>query len=135
MSVWTHIVAVLDVNTYAEVDDIEAYARKKLENAPKITGSEEDAVVFVNAVPGYNISTGADCSRCEHGAANHTVCNAPEDYVCPHGEYQTRVVVTVQGDLRDREQEQTWSEWFKFKSFIEDELEWTFRNYTVRVEY
>ena len=133
MSMWTHIVAAFDVDTHTEVDDIEAYARKKLENAPKITGSEEDAVVFVNAVPGHNVSTSCDCGRCEHWAANHKVCNAPEDYDCPYGEYQTRVVITVMGDLRDREPVETWNEWFSFESFIENELEWTVRNNVVRV--
>lgn len=55
MSCWTYIVGVIHVDTYKEVDDIKGYVEKALLSAPKITGSEYDASVFVNPVKGHNI--------------------------------------------------------------------------------
>ena len=133
MSMWTHIVASLDVDTYVEVDDIEAYVKSKLRYAPKITGSERDAAVFVNAKPGYSCSTNRDCARCFYKGTGDPECGAPVDYKCPEGSYQTRVVITVAGDLRDREFEETLHDWLAFKLFIEGDLEWNVRNYSCRI--
>lgn len=97
MSMWTHIVASIDVDTFKESDTIKEDVEKMLEKAPKITGSEGPADVFVNVLSGYNISSYEDDK---------------------HKEYQTRVVITVIGDLRDREKPQTEKEWNEFKDFI-----------------
>ena len=48
MSFWTHIVASIDVNTHIECDTLKRDVKKMLKAAPKITGSEGDAEVFVN---------------------------------------------------------------------------------------
>lgn len=101
MSYWTHIVASIDAETYIESDTIKTDVEKMLERAPKITGSEGPADVFVNVLSGYNVSCW------------------DED---KHHEYQTRVVITVVGDLRDRMKEQTEKEWTEFKKFIGEEL-------------
>ena len=95
MSMWTHIVASIDVDTFIESDTIKEDVEKMLEKAPKITGSEGPADVFVNVRSGSNISS-------EDG--NH--------------DYQTLVAITVIGDLRDREKHQTEKEWETFKDFI-----------------
>lgn len=97
MSMWTHIVAVLDVDTNRCTDDIVTYVEEKLKDAPKITGSEKDAYVYVNRLPGHNASF--------YDGKNDK-------------KYQTRVVITVIGDLRDRMKVQTEKEWDAFKSFI-----------------
>lgn len=140
MSHWTHIVGVMHVDTYVEVDDIKAYVEDKLKNAPKITGSEEDAAVFVNPEPGYNISISCDCDRCDY---KHTIenyedgsygCCAPDDYVCPRGKYQSRVIITVYGDLRDRMRAQTRKEWNDFHRFVAKELDFGIRIATCRIE-
>lgn len=128
MSSWTHIVAVLHVDTYIMCDDIEQRVTEMLEDAPKITGSEGPASVFVNVLPGHNFSTSSDCRRCEFGNTRVHLkeggftCDAPEDYDCPRGEYQTRVCITVIGDLRDRCRKATSKEWDKFRTFIEKEI-------------
>ena len=103
MSHWTHITASIDAETYVERHDIKEYVEKLLEKAPKITGSECHADVFVNVLSGYNVS-------CYDGDTGERT------------KYQTRVVITVIGDLRDRMINQTEKEWNDFKSFIgEDE--------------
>ena len=122
---WTHIVASLDVETYVESDTIKEDVEKMLEKAPKITGSEGPADVFVNVLSGYNVS-------CWEDDEGH--------------KYQTRVVITVIGDLRDRQKSQTEEEWNKFKDFIGEEytndsdecnpdgLNFGIRNYSCKIE-
>ena len=139
MSFWTHIVGVMHVETYQEVDDIKAYAEESLKEAPLITGSESDAAIFVNPEPGHNISTSADCARCEFGKTaraedGYWVCDAEDDYHCPHGDYQSRVVITVYGDLRDRMRKQTKKEWNEFHRYVAKKLKWTIRNAACRIE-
>ena len=126
MSYWTHIAAVIDVDTYIESPTIQSDVEKLLKDAPKITGSEEDAAVFVNVLPGYNVSMSADCAHCkfyggEEGAEEgHFFCSADRNKgdECLDSEYQTRVVITVIGDLRDRMRDQTKKEWLEFKKYI-----------------
>ena len=124
MSMWTHIVATIDVDTCIECDNIKKYVEELLKIAPKITGSESDADVFVNVLSGHNVYISHDCERCKY---NNTIvhleegrftCEAPKEYKCQSGEYQTRVVITVIGDLRDRTRDRTKSEWIEFKKFI-----------------
>lgn len=139
MSFWTHIVGVIHVETYKEVDDIVAYVEEALKEAPAITGSERDASVFVNREPGHNVSTSFDCAHCQFEDTIRTEvgyfeCNAPDGYHCPFGEYQTCAIITVQGDLRDRMRKQTKKEWNDFHRFIAKKLKWTIRIATCRIE-
>ena len=97
MSKWTHIVASIDVDTFIESHTIKEDIEKMLEKAPKITGSEGPADVFINVRSGSNISTMIDDKE-EH--------------------FQTLIVITVVGDLRDRTKDQTEKEWKAFKDFI-----------------
>lgn len=127
MSRWTHIVGVLHVDTYAEVDDIKQYIERALKGAPRITGSEGDATIFVNPEPGYCMSTNRDCNRCEYKNTlaeykGCVTCAAPKNYVCPDGDYQSRAIITIFGDLRDRTKDQTKAEWKAFKKFISKEV-------------
>ena len=142
MSIWTHIVAAIDVDTYKESKNLKSEVEKFLEKAPKITGSEENAAVFVNVLPGYNIWTSADCKVCNYG--NTIVdcedggfqCDTPEGYRCPEGEYQTRVIIAVQGDLRDRESNDTLEEFNAFKRYIDgnfNEAGYWIRNWAVSI--
>lgn len=135
MSFWTHIVGVMHVETYKEVDDIKAYVEEALKNAPEITGSEGSASVFVNPESGHNISTSCDCGRCEYfETGTEHECDPPKEYCCPYGEYQTRAVITIQGDLRDRMRSQTKKEWNKFHRYVAKELNWTIRLAACRIE-
>ena len=129
MSWWTHIVAAIDVDTCAfHVTDAKSVAEEFLKNAPKITGSEEDAAVFVNILPGHNSYTSRDCDGCEYGNTivylpeGGFLCGCPDGYKCPDGEYQSRVVITVIGDLRDRMLEETQKEWDAFKAYVDGEI-------------
>lgn len=115
MSRWTHIVAAIDVDTYMRSHTIADDVRELLKWAPQITGSEEDAEVFVNALGGYNLSSWSDGVR---------------------ENYQTRVVITVIGDLRDKTGKETEKEWSEFKTFIEKLIDgegWGIRNCTCKI--
>jgi len=124
MSHWTHIVAAIDIETYKEDNNIKTIVEKLLQNAPKITGSERDANVFVNVLSGYNYWIGADCKHCEYGntitrlECGSFQCQADETYKCPEGKYQTRVVITIVGNLRDRMTEQTEREYNDFLNYL-----------------
>jgi hypothetical protein len=121
---WTHIVGVLYVDTGMRDKNIADTVKHMLERAPKITGSEGDADVFVNVLSGCSIWTNCDCEGCQYGCTikhfdDGFECDAPEDFKCPDGEYQSRVVITVVGDLRDRTRERTLAEWDAFARFVE----------------
>lgn len=139
MSIWSHIIGVIHVDTYKQVDDIEEYVRDALKNAPKITGSEGDAAVYVNAEQGYSTSVYHDCNHCEYKKTTHRdeygfSCDKPDGYRCPSRKYQTRVIITVQGDLRDRTKATTRKQWNIFQKFISKKLGYEIRLATCRVE-
>lgn len=126
MSMWTHIVAAIVVDTCIESKTIKSDVEKLLEDAPKITGSERNADVFVNVLSGSSTWTNFDCNHCkyrdtiQHDKENGGFwCDCPDGYECPEGEYQTQVVITVVGDLRDRMRDTTKTEWQEFKKYID----------------
>lgn len=129
MSRWTHIVAVLYVETFTEDKNIDERVKKLIAAAPAITGSEANADIFVNPLNGYNTSISHNCNECEHlvsgDAWNESPwCEAPENYDCPTTEYQTVVAITIVGDLRDREIDQTQQEYLDFKKYIEQTVKY-----------
>ena len=134
MSYWTHICAVIDIDTFKEDDDLVLWIGRRLQNAPKITGAERDTSVFINIPPGYNVSTSCDCNRCEHNLGGNKCDRPDDDFVCPSGNYQTRAVITVIGDLRDRQINQTEFEWSEFFKYIKEDLLWDIRNYSCRIQ-
>lgn len=138
MSHWTHIVGVMHVETHRTEDDIKLYVEEKLKNAPKITGSEGDADVFVNRQSGYSVWLSNDCGRCQYGDTveycnGYQECDAPEGFRCPSGEYQSRVIITVCGDLRDRSKEETEKEWDEFYRYVEEELGFGVRVFACKI--
>lgn len=98
MSCWTHIVASLDIDTFTEDKNLTTIVKNKLEKAPKITGSEQDAQIFVNLLQYYNVST--------YDKDGNII------------EFQTRVVIIIVGDLRDKDKKETEREYNKFKKFL-----------------
>lgn len=140
MSYWTHIVGVMHIDTYTEVDDVQKLVEEALKNAPQITGSEGPATVFVNPESGYCVYTSCDCNRCpykntvRHSAEFGFECDSPEDFTCPTGKYQTRAIITVCGDLRDRTRNQTRKEWNAFHRFVAHKLGYGVRIATCRIE-
>lgn len=139
MSYWTHIVGVLHIDTFKETHDLKNVLEDALNAAPKITGSEQDANIFVNIPEGHNVWTSCDCASCEFkDTIRHYddgfECDAPEHYSCPSGEYQTRAVITVQGDLRDRMRSQTKKEWNAFHRYIAKNLDCEIRIATCKID-
>ncbi len=113
MSYWTHIVASMHVETGIQSDNMKSVIEEKLKEAPKITGSEGPADVFVNIPSGYNFYGVCDGKRIK---------------------YQTRAVITINGDLRDRLENDTCSEFDDFVKFIKEDCDYRIRNITVNIE-
>jgi hypothetical protein len=133
MSVETGIVAKKPV--------LKKQVKECLDKAPKITGSEGPADVFVNIQGGYSFYTSRDCDRCKYkdsiielkdeNGNDYMMCSAPDNRDCS-AKYQTRVVISVQGDLRDRVKEETEKEFEEFKKYVE-KLGYI-RDYAVNIE-
>jgi hypothetical protein len=118
-------------------DKLKYLIESKLNNAPKITGSECDVEVFVNVLSGYNVYTSKDCNRCKYkdNKINNRdfICNSEESYECQSGEYQTRVLISIIGDLRDRNKNRTKIEYNKFKDYIKNTLNFYIRNESLSI--
>lgn len=140
MSHWVHITSCMSVDTCMQYDDdnLLKVVKEIMKRAPKITGSEEDASVYINIQNGYTCSTNMDCEHCEYGNTRKSLekgsfqCNTPDGYRCPDREYQTCVVISIQGDLRDRLPSQTQKEFSEFYKFIEDRF--IVRDYSLNIE-
>jgi hypothetical protein len=138
MSLWTHIVAVLDVDTYIIGNNICDIVINQLKNAPKITGSEGNADIFVNSLSDYNHHFSSDCEHCKykdtiiHYKEGGFSCDAEAEFNCPEGKYQSRITITIVGDLRDREKERTKQEYNEFYKYIKI-LDYEIRNKTVNI--
>lgn len=93
MSKWTHIAGTIYIDTFREMPnkDLKEHIEGIITKAPQITGSEENAQIFVNILNGYN-----------------TYISEPELGI-DQG-YQTNAVITIVGDLRDREVTETLAE-------------------------
>ena len=128
MSWWTHIIGTLYVNTGIKDKNIKERVEEILQDAPKITGSERNADIFVNVLSGHNTWTSRDCNSCEYGKSvvyhdeGGFSCESGEDFECPTGEYQTWVVITIVGDLRDREVDRTKREYRDFYKFVKSKF-------------
>lgn len=98
---WTHVTGCIYVDTMHNSKDIKKYVEKILKDAPLITGSEQNADIFINPLSGYNTS----------------VFNRDNiEY------FQTCAAITIVADLRDREMEKTQEEIAGFINFIRDKF-------------
>lgn len=142
MSHWTHITACLSVETgiTAKKRVLKRKVEVILAQAPKITGSEGNADVFVNIQSGHNFSTSYDCEHCKYSGSLHDIiengkeyqeCDAPENHDCS-AEYQTCVVISIQGDLRDRMKDQTQKEFNNFMKYLTTKF--YVRDYSLNIE-
>lgn len=112
MSQWTHITACMSVDTCTENKKrIKKSIIEYIDKAPKITGSEADADVYINLQRGYNVSSWS------RGKTQ---------------EYQTCIVISIQGDLRDKDGETTKDEFVEFLNYIE--REYIIRDYSINIE-
>lgn len=95
MSSWTYVVGAIEVDTYGRTSAESIYiAQSVVDHLPKITGGERDANIYVNLVDGYN----SGCSHDEFG--NYSNLSNRNQYKM--FESQTKVVITINGSLRDR---------------------------------
>ena len=115
MSRWTHVTGTIRVDTLSEINrkDFQKWLESRVALLPKITGSERDADVWVMEKPGYNLSTWEDDTRIE---------------------YQTNAVITIDGDLRDREESQVIEELNQFFKTITRNLHWMIDQYTILID-
>lgn len=129
MSKWNHVSATIFLDVKFEEEKLALYniIESILFNAPKITGSEKDADVFVNILSGYSGKIYKDCERCVYkdtvqGEGNSFSCEADEEFECPSREFQDGVVITIAGDLRDKHYLKTKQELDEFLIYIMKEL-------------
>lgn len=125
MSWWTYIIGSIHVDTLEERRDMKEYVETLLKNAPIISGSEGNADVFVNVLSGHSDYICPYCPQCPffggYDSDEYEICRKPKFVRClePEVEYQSRIVITVVGDLRDRYKPQTQAEWKAFKKYVE----------------
>lgn len=100
MSLWTHVVGAVYVNMYTQATaQTLNYARHMIMTAPKVTGSEGDMQAYIHLLSGYN---------------NHIFDGDTEV------KWQTGLVISVVGDLRDKTIEKTNQELKAFLDYIKD---------------
>lgn len=142
MSRWTHITSCISIEAGILDNKIglKREIQKILRHAPKITGSENDADIFVNIPSGYNFFMSRDCEHCKYkDTIRHITkegeecleCDAPRYYDCS-SEYQTQAVISIQGDLRDKDGETTKTEFINFLNYIKKE--YIVRDYSINIE-
>ena len=140
MSRWTQVTGCLYIETHLERKDIVEHIKSLIDIAPKITGSEKDVDIFVNALTGYNTSTNCDCEHCEYGKTRvfqkkgQFTCDADNNYKCPDGEYQTCVAVTIVGDLRDRDIRATCCEVTDFVQYLQETYNFDIDYYSIIIK-
>lgn len=100
MSLWTHVTGAIYVNMYTQSNEQTLnHARHMLNNAPKVTGSEGDMQTHVNLLNGYNYV------EFDNGVKR---------------KWQTGVIISLVGNLRDRTIEKANQELKVFLDYIKD---------------
>ena len=115
MSRWTHITSCMSVDTCIEnTKRVKKSIIDYINKAPKITGSEGDAEIYVTLQRGHNVSSWKR--------------NSKNEFI----EYQTCIVISIQGDLRDKDGETTKTEFINFLNYIKKE--YIVRDYSINIE-
>ena len=115
MSRWTHITSCMSVDTCIEnKKHIKKSIIDYINNAPKITGSESDAEVYVTLQRGYNISSWKQDKK--------------DNFI----QYQSCIIISIQGDLRDKDGETTKEEFIDFLNYIK--AKYIVRDYSINIE-
>ena len=103
MSAWTYVHGMLEVDTFAQTSAEAIFkVQTVIDHLPQITGSEGPARFTV--VPRLGHNTSSNCDELEH-RSNLGVRHGFREY-CSF-EAQTRVLLMLCGELRDRYFEQT----------------------------
>ena len=109
MSQWTHIFGTIRVIPMGRTQAEKTYILKTvLEHLPVVTGSEEDMDVYVNQQNGYNASSSTD----EFGYRTNNLRDGVGRRSQLNGWLRTQdcYLLTVSGDLRDRDFDRTYRE-------------------------
>lgn len=103
MSQWVHLIGAIHIETFGELTKgkLKRKIEKIIRKAPKITGSEVNVDMYVNIEKGYDIF------------GYH---NGVEE------KYQSRAIITLQGDLRDRTPQETKVEVNNFLKYISEQF-------------
>ena len=93
-----------------------------LKKAPKITGSEGNANIFINIEPeGNTFHSPCDeyCTGCPfYDFEEGNMCKRGWDFECPKCSFVSRYTITIQGDLRDTTFDKTYKEISEFFNFL-----------------
>ena len=113
MSSWTHITGCLSVDTFIQDsnDNVRHRVKEILEDAPVIPGSEKDASIHIINKDGFNFSQFKGHKKV--------------------GEWQTGVLIVIQGDLRDTIIPETAKAASDFLKYIAEKF--TIRDYAMNV--
>lgn len=115
MSRWTHITSCMSVDTCVENRKrIKKSIIDYIDKAPKITGSEGNAEIYIALQRGYNISSWKK--------------NKDNDFI----HYQSCIIISIQGDLRDKDGETTKEEFINFLNYIKQK--YIVRDYSINIE-
>jgi hypothetical protein len=93
--------------------NIEDFVKDKITNAPAITGSERNADVFINVFSGHNSS------------------------IYSNGmweKFQTCVVITIVGDLRNRTERQTSRDYKRFIKYLTEDCDFNIYNEAMNIK-
>jgi hypothetical protein len=104
MSRWVNIVGAIqiDTNILEDANILTQEVNEYIKNAPEITGSEENAQAYFILQNGYNYFTNEIADNGDMAELR----------------YQTCGVITIVGDLRDRDYYQTREEVMNFAKYI-----------------
>lgn len=115
MSCWTYVTGVIDVDTFARSDAEAMYLAQTVANhLPRITGSEGDAKFYFSRPEGYCTSSNVD----EFDKPS----NLYDDRYFRMFTTQDRILITIQGNLRDRLFKQTLMETTKMLARLSSRL-------------
>lgn len=115
MSCWTYVEGVIDVDTLGRSDAEAMYiAQTVVNHLPRITGSEGSAKFYFSRPDGYCASSNVD------DFGKHS--NLYNDKYFRIFTFQERVLITVQGNLRDRLFKQTLKETTKMLARLSSRL-------------
>lgn len=127
MSTWTQVYGVLriDLGVLEEPNAVELF-KEHMRKAPKLTGSEHDAGYLVlENLSGYGpqLYANKDCDNClyrntrKYYKKGYT-CKKPENYQCKSAEFYTKVILVIDGHLRDKTAEATKKEFKALLTYI-----------------
>lgn len=113
MSYWTHVNGNIIVDVFGRTQEESEYILKTvLKHLPVVTGSESDMDVFIQRQSGTSMSSSQD----EYGMTTNNLVDDYGDRSRNRGwlNVQTKYILTVQGDLRDRVFDDTFKEFMNW---------------------